>query len=106
MTIVAAWIRAETGVGPSMASSSHDCNGTCADLPHAASSSRKPSSVAVATSARGMPALTSEKAVLPNSDSIVKMAIDIPRSPTRLTTNALRPAAAAEGLCCQKEISR
>ena len=50
--------------------------------------------------------ISAEKAVLPNSDSIVKMAIAIPRSPTRLTTNALRPAAAAEGLCCQKEISR
>ena len=89
-----------------MASSSHDCNGTCADLPQAPTSSRQPSSVAVPASSRGAPRLTAEKAVLPNSDSIVKMAIAIPRSPTRLTTNALRPAAAAEGLCCQKEISR
>ena len=32
-TIVAAWIKAETGVGPSMASGSQTCNGTCADLP-------------------------------------------------------------------------
>ena len=29
-----------------------------------------------------------------------------PRSPTRLTMNALLPAAAAEGLCAQKEMSR
>ncbi len=32
-TIVAAWISAETGVGPSMASGSHTCSGICADLP-------------------------------------------------------------------------
>ena len=34
-TIVAAWIRAETGVGPSIASGSHACSGSWADLPTA-----------------------------------------------------------------------
>src|SRR5450432_1200778 len=33
VTIVAAWIRAEIGVGPSIESGSHTCSGTCADLP-------------------------------------------------------------------------
>ena len=33
MTIVAAWIRAETGVGPAMASGSQVRSGICADLP-------------------------------------------------------------------------
>jgi len=33
VTMVAAWISAETGVGPSMASGSQVCSGTCADLP-------------------------------------------------------------------------
>src|SRR5690606_22267581 len=33
VTIVAAWINAEMGVGPSIESGSHTCNGTCADLP-------------------------------------------------------------------------
>ena len=33
VTIVAAWISAETGVGPSMASGSQVCSGTCADFP-------------------------------------------------------------------------
>ena len=33
VTIVAAWIRAEMGVGPSIESGSHTCSGTCADLP-------------------------------------------------------------------------
>ena len=31
--MVAAWMRAETGVGPSMASASHGNSGICADLP-------------------------------------------------------------------------
>ena len=34
-TIVAAWMRALTGVGPSIASGSHTCSGNCADLPTA-----------------------------------------------------------------------
>ena len=32
-TIVAAWIKALTGVGPSIASGSHTCSGKTADLP-------------------------------------------------------------------------
>src|SRR5580700_9209992 len=39
VTMVAAWISADTGVGPSIASSSQDCSGTWADLPHAPNSS-------------------------------------------------------------------
>src|SRR6202161_1908988 len=33
VTMVAAWISAEIGVGPCMESGSHTCHGTCADLP-------------------------------------------------------------------------
>src|SRR5690349_18700710 len=33
VTIVAAWINAEIGVGPSIESGSQTCSGTCADLP-------------------------------------------------------------------------
>ena len=32
VTMVAAWIKAEIGVGPSMESGSYTCNGTCVDL--------------------------------------------------------------------------
>ena len=39
-TIVAAWIRAETGVGPAIASGSHTCSGNCADLPTVPPNSR------------------------------------------------------------------
>ena len=35
VTIVAAWINAEMGVGPSIESGSQTCSGTCADLPMA-----------------------------------------------------------------------
>src|SRR2546421_5609915 len=33
VTMVAAWINAEIGVGPSIESGSQTCSGTCADLP-------------------------------------------------------------------------
>ena len=39
-TMVAAWIRAETGVGPAIASGSHTCNGNCADFPTVPPNSR------------------------------------------------------------------
>src|SRR3954463_3487580 len=35
VTMVAAWINAEIGVGPSIESGSHTCSGNCADLPMA-----------------------------------------------------------------------
>ena len=41
MTIVAAWISAETGVGPSIASGSQVWSGTCADLAKAPTSSSR-----------------------------------------------------------------
>ena len=42
VTIVAAWISAETGVGPAIASGSQTCSGICADLPQAPMKSRMP----------------------------------------------------------------
>ena len=41
-TIVAAWMRAEIGVGPSIASGSHVWSGNWADLPTAPPSRRRP----------------------------------------------------------------
>ena len=41
VTMVAAWIRAETGVGPSIASGSQVCRPSCADLPIAPMNSSK-----------------------------------------------------------------
>jgi len=39
--MVAAWIKAETGVGPSIASGSQVCNPICADFPIAPMKSKK-----------------------------------------------------------------
>jgi len=44
-TMVAAWIRAETGVGPAMASGSQTCSGNCADLETAPQKTSTPASV-------------------------------------------------------------
>ena len=49
VTIVAAWIRALTGVGPSIASGSQTCSGNWPLLPHAPSKSNR--QIAVATPA-------------------------------------------------------
>ena len=66
VTMVAAWISADTGVGPSIASSSQDCSGTWADLPQAPSSSSRPITVAVvAPGIAASPAFTSTKAEEP-----------------------------------------
>ena len=43
--MVAAWISAETGVGPAMASGSQTYSGICADLPHAPTNSSRPMAV-------------------------------------------------------------
>ena len=55
-TIVAAWISALTGVGPSMASGSQTCSGNCALLPIAPQKISKPATVASVPSACGLAA--------------------------------------------------
>src|SRR4051812_1446065 len=45
VTIVAAWISADTGVGPSIASGSQTYNGNCADLPVAPRNSSRDAAV-------------------------------------------------------------
>src|SRR5688572_28901198 len=40
VTMVAAWISAEIGVGPSIESGSHTCSGNCADFPMAPMNNR------------------------------------------------------------------
>ncbi len=65
VTIVAAWMSADTGVGPSIASPSQDCSGTCADLPHAASRSSRPIAVSTPSLTRGAAAKTPSKEMDP-----------------------------------------
>ena len=98
---------ADTGVGPSMASGSHTCSGSCADLPAAPTSSNRVMAVAppvVRTSAASSKTVPYEK--VPNVAKITIIPTRNPKSPMRLTTNAFLPAAAADGLSIQNEISR
>jgi len=104
--MVAAWMSADTGVGPSIASNSQDCNGTWADLPQAASSRNRPSAVSQPEPAELAAWLTSVKFTEPNSATMVNIASSSPRSPMRLTTKAFLAASAAECRSCQKPISR
>src|SRR6059058_5477624 len=104
--MVAAWISADTGVGPSIASSSQVCSGNCADLPQAASRSSSPIAVRTPLLARPALAETTANDVEPKVTKISALPRDSPMSPTRLITKAFLAAAAAVGLYCQNPISR
>ena len=104
--MVAAWMRADTGVGPSMASSSQACRGNWADLPQAASSSSRPMAVSVPSLASPAAPKTGPNVTDPNVANISMIARPRPTSPIRLMTKAFFAAAAAEGLCSQKPMSR
>src|SRR6266581_1040067 len=58
VTMVAAWISADTGVGPAIASGNHTYSGTCALFPHAPMNSRTPIPVATSTGTRETPPIT------------------------------------------------
>ena len=95
---MAAWISAETGVGPAMASPSQDCSGTWADLPQAPSRSSRPIASTAPVAALGAPRATPAMLTVPKVANMIMMAMDSPMSPTRLTTNAFFAAAAYTGL--------
>ena len=116
VTIVAAWIKAETGVGPSIASGSQVCSPICADFPIAPMNSRMQARVSASTcqprkSILAPTTLGALPKTVPNSSvpkivNTAKMPRAKPKSPTRLTTKALIAAALAEGRSYQKPISR
>src|SRR5665648_201616 len=106
VTIVAAWISADTGVGPAIASPSQLCSGNCADLLQAPSSNSRPIAVSVPLLAPATPASTPAKLTVPNVANMSMIATDMPKSPTRLATNALLAAAALAGTWFQKPMSR
>ena len=107
--MVAAWISAETGVGPSIASGSQVCSRNCADLPIAPmNSSRQISGQRVGVPAEEVDGLAGERRAparrwcrnrsTPVIMKTAKMPSAKPKSPTRLTTKALIAAALAVGL--------
>ena len=107
-TMVAAWIRALTGVGPSIASGSQTWKGTCADFPMAP---RNRSTAAIVVTVSLMaPVCTASKASsmlkLPTSRQMSRMPTKSPTSPMRVTINAFLAASRAEGSSCQNPINR
>src|SRR5437868_5809414 len=105
VTMVAAWIKALTGVGPSIASGSQVWSGNCADLPIAPTNSSRHSSVIVSTCRPAKPMVEPASAgaawriagieTVPNTRNVPKMPSEKPKSPMRLTMNALSAAALA-----------
>ena len=107
VTMVAAWISAETGVGPSMASGNQVCSRNCADLPIAPMNSSRqvkvsasgcqPKKLMVLPVSPGAAPKMVSKSIDPISMNTAKMPSAKPKSPTRLTTKALIAAAFADG---------
>ena len=116
VTIVAAWIRAETGVGPSIASGSQVWRPSWADLPIAPMNSRmqrtfsacasKPRKTIVASAFSGAAPKIAGSSIEPNTRNTPMIPSAKPKSPTRLTMNALIAAALAAGRSYQKPIRK
>ena len=104
VTMVAAWMSAETGVGPAIASPSQACSGNCADLPVAPS--RRSNPMAVAQPGLRSAPRTSPKVTDPTCATMAPIARRRPASPTRFITNAFLAAVAYTGLWFQNPISR
>src|SRR5512136_608177 len=85
VTIVAAWIRAETGVGPAMASGSHMYNGNWADLPVTPSSMNRVIARMTGGGTLLTAANTPSKSSVLKAQKMKKIAISMPKSPMRLT---------------------
>jgi hypothetical protein len=95
--MVAAWIRAETGVGPAIASGSQTKRGSCADLP--ATPSRKNNVIAkikpgLLWATWAALAKISSNRRDPKPQKIRNIAIKKPKSPIRLVTKAFLAALA------------
>ena len=106
---MAAWIRAETGVGPSIASGSQVCSGIWADFATAPSSSPNATQLASCepfAQCCDAVANTVPKSVVPRSRTMKKMAIAMPTSPIAFITKAFFAAATGSGRSCQNPIRR
>ena len=96
--MVAAWIRAETGVGPSIASGSQVWNGIWADLAKAPTSSRQ--QIATTTpwfvwKVSGALLKIESRSKVPRSRKMKSAASTMPMSPITLMTKAFMPALVA-----------
>jgi hypothetical protein len=95
-TMVAAWMSAETGVGPAMASGSQVCSGNCPDFdvtPANRANAPISSNVELAAPDRAYSfRWKTLKLVAPAAKNTTMMPMIRPVSPTRLVMNALRAA--------------
>src|SRR3989304_1096275 len=97
-TIVAAWMRALTGVGPSIASGSQTWSGNWADLPTAPQNTSSAAIVTTAGETFSIASATSTRLNAPPvTEKITRMPTRKPRSPKRVVTNAFFAAEAAAG---------
>src|SRR6266478_666775 len=106
--MVAAWIRAETGVGPAMASGSQTCRGTWADLPIAPQNSRIAAQVSVPRATPPDATTDVMWAMLnePAAQNSTKMPNMKPTSPMRVVMNAFMAAFELARSSCQWPMRR
>ncbi len=93
--MVAAWMSALEGVGPSIAFASQVPRGSCADLPIAPHSNSRQMLVSTPGDIESTAAKTSSNRRLPVWTTRRNMATSRAASPTLFMTNALVPACAA-----------
>jgi len=109
VTIVAAGIKAETGVGPSIAAGNHVCKPICADLPTAAIKNKHPAAVIIQKLSLLKNILLVnivEKFTLPTQNNTNPTAAIKLISPTRLTIIAFKAALLACKRVYQKLINK
>ncbi|MOA10436.1 hypothetical protein D3C78_1303250 [compost metagenome] len=104
--MVAAWISAETGVGPAIASGNQVNKGNCALLPIAPTKSNKVIVVNTVTLAPSAFGKISAKLVLPNVENSMNIPKRKPKSPIRFITNAFLAALAYSVFLNQKPINK
>src|SRR3546814_16992070 len=90
VTMVAAWIRAEIGVGPSIESGSHTCRGTCADLPMAPTNRHRQISVATDHSWPSNTGTVSPAMVGALANTVAYPTVPHPYSPAAMQTSGDR----------------
>ena len=109
-TIVAAWINALTGVGPSIASGNQTCSGNCPDLPTAPQKISSATTVIAGPSEAQAALESSRPAIIKEQRSASPIKPEHPEeesiSPIRVVMNAFFAAAAALGFSIQKPISK
>jgi hypothetical protein len=110
VTIVAAWIEAETGVGPSMASGSQVCSGNLRGLREGADEDEDAAGHELGLVGReGLLDRAEDAQVVDRAGPVedeVRPEHEGPTSPTTLITNALMPAPVAVVRRYQYEMSR